>query len=113
MSLLAISVQVYAKAKVISKISKNSFWPVPKVDSVIIKITPRQEKLEINRDKFFKIVKAGFSQPRKQLRNNLSKSLDIKKDKIDSWLKENNIKPSLRAEALSIKDWLNLTKTLK
>lgn len=113
MTLLAVSVQIYAEAKIISKISKNSFWPVPKVDSVIIKITPKQEELEVNRDAFFKIVKAGFLQPRKQLINNLSRGLEIKKDKIETWLKGNKIDPTRRAETLSVKDWLNLTKTLK
>ena len=65
------------------------------------------------REKFFKIVRAGFSQPRKQLINNLSKGLKIDKEKIKTWLLKNNIQPKQRAETLSIKDWLNLTKSFK
>jgi 16S rRNA (adenine1518-N6/adenine1519-N6)-dimethyltransferase len=56
-------------------------------------------------------VKAGFSQPRKQLINNLSKNLGIDKMKIREWLFKNNIKPKQRAENLTIKNWLKLTNS--
>lgn len=112
MSLLSVSVQFYAKVKVISYISKESFWPSPKVDSAILTITPEmdidQKKIDV--DLFFKIVRAGFSQKRKQLANNLSKSLGKNKNEINSWLLKNEINPEQRAETLSINDWENLTK---
>ena len=130
MSLLAVSVQFYATAKIVKYISKKSFWPVPKVDSTIIKIVPliyadskliRADRKKIDTDKFFKIAKAGFSQPRKQLLNNLSrlnfpsknyggqgKLLKKNKEKIKEWLSKNKINPSQRAETLEIKDWMSL-----
>ncbi len=122
MSLLAVSVQFYAKAEIISYVSKGCFWPSPKVDSAIIKITPfgwahsdfaSREASERYSDAFFKVVKAGFSQPRKQLANNLSKSLEKDKNQINSWLLENKINPKQRAETLSINDWKNLTNSYK
>jgi 16S rRNA (adenine1518-N6/adenine1519-N6)-dimethyltransferase len=109
MSLLAVSVQFYAEPKIISYVSKNCFWPAPKIDSAIIKITPLGSKPGLDPNLFFKIVKAGFSHPRKQLAGNLSKSLKIKKEKVSSWLLKNNVNPSQRAETLSIEDWKNLT----
>jgi 16S rRNA (adenine1518-N6/adenine1519-N6)-dimethyltransferase len=112
MSILAVSVQIYARPKIISYISKKSFWPSPKVDSAIMKISnigPNQDQ-GIDRDLFFKIVKAGFSQPRKQLINNLSKGLEIEKEKAQKWLLKNKIEPSQRAETLKIEDWLKLLK---
>lgn len=122
MSILAVSVQFYAKPKIVSHISKKSFWPQPKVDSAIIKITPKNfaevRPLSILHRSdlyqlFFKIVRAGFSQPRKQLINNLSRGLNIDREKIGNWLLENNIQPTQRAETLSINDWINLTKTFR
>ena len=113
MNLLAISVQFYARPKIISYISKKSFWPQPKVDSTIIKITTDDRQSGINKDLFFKIVKAGFSQPRKQLINNLSKKLGIDKIKIESWLLKNDIQPEQRAETLTVKDWIKLTETIR
>ena len=120
MSLLAVSVQFYAKPEIISFISKKSFWPSPKVDGAIIRITPliTTDKKRINVDLFFRIVKAGFSQPRKQLVNNLlalslPKGVKLEKEKVQNWLLKNKISPSQRAETLSAQDWLWLAKNFK
>ena len=122
MSILAVSVQFYADAKIISYVSKNCFWPAPKIDSAIIKIIPKAQNPKSKTDVglFFKVVKAGFSQPRKQLAGNLSKILPPKADqpgagkiKATEWLLANNIKPTQRAETLSVEDWINLTNTLE
>ncbi len=133
MSILAVSVQFYAKPEIIAYISKKCFWPQPKVDSAIIKITPfkngrrpallirRRAGLRQLRQLFFRIVKVGFLHPRKQLLNNLSQGLKLNKpstkilagdkEKIKEWLFENNIQPNQRAETLTIEDWLNLAKS--
>ena len=111
MSLLAISIQLYADAKIIDYVSKNAFSPKPKVDSAIIKIKPLTNNREsVNIDLFFKIVKAGFSQPRKQLLNNLSKNLKLPKEEIKIWLNNNDIDSIKRGQDLNLNDWLALTK---
>lgn len=111
MSILAVSVQFYARPEIISFIPKEAFWPKPKVDSAIIKIVPKKNTAIQDNRLFFKIVKAGFAQPRKQILNNLSKSLKLDKEKTKIWLLENKIQPSQRAETLNIKDWVELAKT--
>jgi len=74
MNLLAVSIQFYSEPEILFYVSKNSFWPRPKVDGAVIKITPQRElRRTVLRNLFFKIVKAGFSQPRKQILNNLSR----------------------------------------
>lgn len=115
MSLLAVSVQFYAEPKIISYVSNKSFWPKPKVNSAIIKIVPyKNQAIARNLSGlFFKIVKAGFSQPRKQIANNLAKELKLDKEKVKSWLLKNGINPVQRAETLNIQDWIKLTKNLK
>ena len=112
MNILAVSVQFYAKPKIISYISKKSFWPCPKVDSAIIKIVPKKKFKDIDIDLFFKIVKAGFSHPRKQLANNLSKMLKLDKKEISSLLLKNDVQPTQRAETLTINNWIQLIKML-
>jgi len=112
MNLLAVSVQFYSKPEILFYVPKNSFWPQPKVDGAIIKIVPkRKSRRTVLRKLFFKIVKAGFSQPRKQIVNNLSKMLKLDKEETKKWLLRNRVGPNQRAETLSIEDWLNLTKT--
>ncbi len=113
MNLLAVSVQFYAEPEIISYVSKKSFWPEPKVDSAILKITPSGKKtaiVEILPEEFFKVVKAGFSQPRQMLVNNLAKKLEIEKEKIKEVLQKNKISPSQRAETLTVKDWIKIAK---
>jgi len=114
MSILAVSAQFYAEPEIISYISKKSFWPSPKVDSAILKISAlNQRRKSAFNQRFFKIVKAGFSQPRKQILNNFSEMLKLNKGNVKSWLLRNDINPTQRAETLSIEDWINLTKSFK
>ncbi len=110
MSILSISVQIYGKPEIISKVSAGSFWPMPKVDSAILKITNIHNP-EINTKLFFQILKAGFSQPRKQIGGNLAKGLKLNKVEVQAWLLQNNIEVDRRAETLSINAWVTLTKT--
>ena len=116
-NLLAISVQFYAKPKIISYVSKKAFYPKPKVDSAIIHLKISKQNSKIDREKFFKIVKAGFSHPRKQLANNLLKELDflgkeINKEKIIALLAKKGILATQRPETLLLKNWIELTKIL-
>lgn len=117
MSLLSLSVQIYAKPKIVLDVSKNSFYPKPKVDSALIKISNisqnffKENKLE--EQMFWQIAKAGFLQKRKILANNLSQTLNIKKMDIEQILKNARINPMARAESLSLKQWATLTTILK
>lgn len=113
MTILSNSVQFFAKPKIISSISKNSFWPVPNVDSVILELSPLLNQKTNLSEKFFKIMKAGFSHPRKQILNNLSKELDLNRKPVESWLKKNKIETTERAENITVEDWINLAKSLK
>lgn len=127
MSILSVSVQFYATPKIISFVSKKSFWPQPKVDSAILQISSIHANLaRTDTNLFFKIVKAGFSHPRKQLINNLSrlnfssKNLSgqardkkVNREKVRTWLLKNKVKPTQRAETLTLNNWRKLTKTFK
>ena len=113
MNLLAVSVHFYAQPKIISYISRKSFWPQPKVDSAIIKITPHINRADkLFNEKFFQVLKAGFAQPRKQILNNLTKMLKLDKEEVRSWLLKQGLQPSQRAETLKIRDWIKLTRSL-
>lgn len=113
MSLLAVAVQFYSRPKIISYVSKNSFWPAPKVDSAIIEIKNIKQPKDIDKDKFFQIARAGFSAPRKQLINNLSKGLNLDKEKIKNLLDKAGLKPEARAESLSVEEWIKIAKEYK
>lgn len=114
LNILAISVQIYAKAKVIQEVKSGSFWPAPKVDAAILEIAPLKNSLfEIDTKKFFRIVKAGFRERRKKLVNSLSGGLSIEKRKVEDILKELNIREDIRAERLTMANWRDIYLKLK
>jgi 16S rRNA (adenine1518-N6/adenine1519-N6)-dimethyltransferase len=117
MSILAVSVQVYAKPEIISYVPRSAFWPQPKVDSAIIRIISNSPypPLTVRGGTeggvtFFRVVKAGFSSPRKQLINNLSKGLKLSRPDTERWLRSAGIAPERRAETLTVEDWRGLAK---
>ena len=110
MSLLALSVQVYGNPRIASHIPARAFFPAPKVDSAVLCIDIYQSpqiKPELL-DTFFKLIKAGFSQKRKTLRNSLSAGLHISPSYAEEFLKKVSIDPMRRAETLSIEEWAML-----
>ena len=110
LSLLALSVQVYGSPRIVAKIPAGAFHPVPGVDSAILRVDIYDEPL-IPREKlprFFKLIKAGFGQKRKTLRNSLSAGLHIKTSEAQTMLNLAEIDPMRRAETLSIEEWKRL-----
>lgn len=111
MSLLALSVQVYGKPRIATHIPAEAFFPAPKVDSAVLVVdiysSPlvKEELLEL----FFKLIKAGFGQKRKTLRNSLSSGLHISPTKAAELLTGAGIDPQRRAETLSIEEWETLS----
>jgi 16S rRNA (adenine1518-N6/adenine1519-N6)-dimethyltransferase len=114
MSLLSLSVQVYGKPHVAAQIPAGAFHPSPNVDSSVLVIeiypSPRipQELLDI----FFKLIKAGFSQKRKTLRNSLASGLSISTTQSAELLSRAGIDPMRRAETLSMEDWQRLCENI-
>jgi 16S rRNA (adenine1518-N6/adenine1519-N6)-dimethyltransferase len=111
MSLLALSVQVYGKPGIAARIPAGAFFPAPKVDSAVlsVEIYPSPLIQPERLDTFFKLIKAGFSQKRKTLRNALSSGLHISPVEAADLLMRANIDPQRRAETLSIEEWENLS----
>lgn len=114
MSLLAISVQVYGQPEIIDRIPAGAFYPVPNVDSSVVRIQiAEQSKVPRNQlSMFFQLAKAGFSQKRKMLRNSLAAGLGWKSTYASELLMQADIDPKRRAETLSIEEWSNLTEVV-
>ncbi len=111
LSVLGISAQIYAEVSLGGVVSAELFTPPPKVDSQIVILKMRSESLlgDVNKEDFFRVVKAGFSEKRKKLKSSLANGLRLSKIDIENILHQVNINPDDRAENLSIDDWINLT----
>lgn len=112
MSLLAVSVQFYGKPTIVGHVPARSFYPPPKVDSVILRVKPYEEPpIEVSQSsKFFAVVRAGFSAPRKQLRNSLAQGLGIPPPQAAILLERASIDPRRRAETLDLQEWARLSE---
>ena len=112
MSVLSVSVQIFAEAELDIEVPRQFFTPPPKVDSQVVVLITRNNPLITPEDQkdFFRIVKAGFSAKRKKLRSSLSGGLGIDKSVAEELLKNAGISPDARAEDLAIDDWKRLLK---
>lgn len=113
MSLLAVSIQFYGTSEVLFRIPPGQFYPPPAVDSAVLRILPHLQPLYADAAWFFKWVKAGFSQPRKQLRNTLSAGAGLAKTDADALLQTAGIDPSRRAETLTVHEWIAIADAAK
>lgn len=113
MSILALSVQVYGRPSVAAYIPAGAFYPPPKVDSAVLCIELYTEPLipAPQLDAFFRLVKAGFSQKRKTLRNALAGGLGIPAQAAETLLVAGEIDPRRRAETLNFAEWQRLTNS--
>ena len=113
LSLLAVSIQFYGQPRIVAHVPAKAFYPAPKVDSAILRIDVNAETplTLAERDSFFKVVQAGFSERRKQLHNALASGLHRKNEDVRTWLTAAHIDISRRAETLSIEEWLRLWQT--
>lgn len=114
MNLLSIAVQFYGVARIVSKYGPAVFWPRPNIDSAIVRIdTHETQPVDVpSRELFFRVVKAGYSMKRKQLKNALSGGLRMKSAVIRDLLRRADIDPQRRAETLSLPEWARLTRTV-
>jgi 16S rRNA (adenine1518-N6/adenine1519-N6)-dimethyltransferase len=114
MSLLALSVQVYGKPRIVARIPAGAFFPAPNVDSAVLSVDIYPSPLIKTEllDTFFQLIKAGFSQKRKTLRNALSAGLHISPAEAADLLTRANIDPQRRAETLSIEEWEHLCEKM-
>lgn len=112
--LLTILSQFWADCKIIKKVGKKSFWPSPSVDSALIQLTVRDEPLLQLEDytHFRRVVKACFSQRRKNIKNCLLNGGFLKED-IQKALATLGIEDTARGETLSIAQFGELSKELK
>jgi 16S rRNA (adenine1518-N6/adenine1519-N6)-dimethyltransferase len=115
MSLLALSVQVYGKPHIAAHIPAEAFFPVPKVDSAVlcVDIYPSPQIPSELLNTFFNLIKAGFGQKRKTLRNSLSSGLHISPTEAVNLLTRVHIDPQRRAETLSIEEWQTLCESTR
>ncbi len=112
---ISLAVSYFSEPKLLFKVNRGSFMPAPNVDSAVIRLDIKQgEHLPADREKtLFRIIRAAFSQRRKQVVNPLSAELHIEKAKLAELFSSLGIKPTARAEELSMESFLAIENALR
>ena len=106
---LSVFLQYNFDIEKVCNVSKNSFEPIPKVDSTVLKLINNKKVKVKDEEKFYKLIKDSFKQKRKNLRNNL-KNYDL--EKIEKILIKNNKNLMSRAEELKVEDFADISNNL-
>lgn len=115
-SLLSVSVQAYGTPAIIERVPRSFFSPSPKVDSVVISVSHISSalfnKAGVSEKRFFDILRAGFSHPRKLLVSNLSRTLKIPRENVLQAFRASDIKEKARASELSVEQWFRIARIM-
>ena len=110
---LTLACNYFSDTKGLFLVPRTSFFPVPKVDSAVVKFIKHKDcEEDENYKKLFKVIKAAFQERRKKLINSLSNVLGIDKLKIESIIKELGFSENVRAEELSLDDYKKLANII-
>ncbi|MCD8026104.1 MAG: 16S rRNA (adenine(1518)-N(6)/adenine(1519)-N(6))-dimethyltransferase, partial [Clostridiales bacterium] len=110
---VTVSVNYYAKPKMLFSVGAGSFMPAPKVDSAVIRLDVLKEPpVKTDEQNFFRVVKAAFSQRRKTLANSLSSGLSMDKAAVNEILIKSNVPVNARAEQLKLSDFAEISNNL-
>ena len=110
LSILALSVQYYGRPEIVRLVERHKFWPPPEVDSAVLRVTLAGPAFPADPTKLFRLIKAGFGEKRKQLKNALAGGLNLSPDYATSLLKASKLAPTARAQELDLKAWERLYK---
>lgn len=118
MSLLAVGVQFYGRPRIVARIPAGAFYPPPRVDSAVVRIDVSEQPTipldqGLDSTDFFRVLRAGFGQKRKTLRNSLSAGLGIPPAQVEKALGLAGIDPRRRAETVDLAEWAKLARCLK
>lgn len=111
---VTVAVNYYADSEILFDVNRDSFMPSPKVDSVVIRLKIRKNQIFRVKDekKLFTVVKCAFSQRRKTALNSISNTMGISKDKLTAVFDELGLDLTLRAERLTMNDFISIADRL-
>lgn len=108
---LTLYLEYNCEKKILMKVPRTVFMPSPNVDSAILYLKLVERDLDVDEDYLFKFIRSGFTKRRKNIMNSLSKGfVNISKEKLKEILSSLELSGNLRAENLSLQDYINITK---
>ena len=113
-SAITLAIECVGNARVTRNVSRNMFYPSPKVDSAVVRIDVDRQKLAgENTALLHKLVRGAFAMRRKTLANNLSVAFRMSKQQAAELIESCGFSPLVRGEALSLCDYVKLNRALE
>jgi 16S rRNA (adenine1518-N6/adenine1519-N6)-dimethyltransferase len=108
LSILALSVQYYGQPEIVRIVERHRFWPAPAVDSAVLRVTVTGPAFPADPHKLFRLIKAGFGEKRKQLKNSLAGGLNLSTEFAIQLIADAKLAPTARAQELDLAAWHRL-----
>lgn len=108
LSVLALSVQYYGHPEIVRVVERHKFWPAPAVDSAVLRVTLTGPAFPADPHKLFRLIKAGFGEKRKQLKNSISGGLNLSAGFTMQLIADAQLAPTARAQELDLAAWRRL-----
>lgn len=108
LSILALSVQYYGRPELVKVVERHKFWPAPDVDSAVLRVTLTGPAFPADVSKLFRLIKAGFGEKRKQLKNALAGGLNLSSEYAIELLVRAKLPATARAQELTLAEWQRL-----
>lgn len=110
---VSLLVAYHSEARLLGKVPASVFWPVPKVESLLVRLTRRPVRVDVGGPELMRVVRAAFSQRRKTIRNTLASGLDMEVGEVEAALARAGVDPGARAEALGLEEFAGLVRVLR
>ncbi len=112
MSILSVSTQFFGRPQIVTRLNPGVFWPRPEVNSAVIRMdTYEKPPVDVpDRETFFRVVRAGFGQKRKQLKNSISSGMNLSAEDTNVLFEMAGIDSRRRAETLTLDEWATLAR---
>ncbi len=110
---VSLLVAYHCESKLLGKVPASVFWPVPKVESLLVRLTRRPAVVDVEGAELMRVVRAGFSQRRKTIRNTLASGLGMEVGEVEAALARAGVDPGARAESLGLEEFAGLVRVLR
>lgn len=110
---ITVAVDLRGDVSIKMVVDKTNFYPMPKVDSAVVRIDVYDKYDGVDKQNVMKLIKCGFAMRRKVLTNNLKNTYNLDKTECEKVLSTAGFSPQIRGEALSTQDYIKLYETMK
>jgi 16S rRNA (adenine1518-N6/adenine1519-N6)-dimethyltransferase len=110
---VSLLVAYHTETRVLGKVPASVFWPVPNVESLLVRLTRRPQPVDVGGDELMRVVRAAFGQRRKTIRNTLASGLGLEVGEVEAALARAGVDPGVRAESLGLEEFAGLVRALR